>query len=783
MQAGSRDAYFIREGNTFRIGTDRVEKTLELGEGGRFVMTGYVNKLTGSQYATGGAQPSDEFAITFNGQPYSGSEGGWRVSNVATSVLSQAELEAIITLENDVLAAERHYVAYPGVGVIQEWTVYRNVSGEDGTLDNPRIFVQRLMDDSVEDTDFLYMTGAGNFSGSCILKTVEIQDGYVKDFDSQGPPEMMEVDGAFVDKRHPRFNGAGIWFEFFAFRNRSTNEGWYITFDYQGWWKAQFGSRDGNTSLVGWCELRSYELAAGETIKMPPMMTGVFAGDVDDLGNAINEYIYTYKWDYTRDKYFNRSNIIIWRAAPLAEKVYKMVEMGRYIGAERLWVDDFWFDAKGNYNGVFGDDWQHLNSYFRRNGMLFRLWMPPWHADRLSEVWHNHPGWMLDFHGNWYNWTIDMSQEEAYQWIIDMLCAKQKAFGTYDLRVDGDPCNARNDRSYATEGGDWNPTFMQSQNFYRIYKEFKDRNPDAGLDGCSSGGHTLTIEAVRFTDQQQITDGQCKHYGGYWTTLIMPIDKHQGMPIAGSRHNASWHEYSPQERQLFSAPMQGAQSPEDGYSLEALEGKRKDMELFYWLRDQGVYGRWIKVYRPTVEHGDQTFIMQRMTWDGMKGIVMISCDDLNPIIGKSAVIYPKGLLADTAYTIEALEGGMATQTKTGAEWMQQGIRLDLVKFGENLLINLPGRPGQGTDTEPPTTPGDAKKESTTWIGHQGVGVSWKASTDNVMVSYYEIHKNGEPYTKVSSGTYLFDDAGALEDEYQIRAVDGDGNASGFATAM
>ena len=321
MQAGWRDAYFIREGNTFRIGTDRDEKTLELGEGGRFVMTGYVKKLTGSQYASGGVQPSDEFAITFNGQPYSGSDGGWRVSDVATSVLSQAELEAMITLENDVLAVERHYVAYPGVGIMQEWTVYKNVSGADGTLDNPRIFVQRLMDDSVEDTDFIDMTGAGNFSGSCILKTVEIQDGYVKDFDSQGPPEMMEVDGAFVDKRHPRFNGAGIWFEFFALRNRATDEGWYITFDYQGWWKAQFGSRDGNTSLVGWCELRSYELAAGETIKMPPMMTGVFAGDIDDLGNAINEYIYTYKWDYTRDKYFNRSNIIIWRAAPLAEKV------------------------------------------------------------------------------------------------------------------------------------------------------------------------------------------------------------------------------------------------------------------------------------------------------------------------------------------------------------------------------------------------------------------------------------------------------------------------------
>jgi hypothetical protein len=196
-----------------------------------------------------------------------------------------------------------------------------------------------------------------------------------------------------------------------------------------------------------------------------------------------------------------------------------------------------------------------------------------------------------------------------------------------------------------------------------------------------------------------------------------------------------------------------------------------------------VFGRWIKVYRPTLQHGDPTFIMQRMTWDNAKGIIMISCDDLNPIIGKSAVIYPKGLWTEAVYTIEALEGGMATQTKTGAEWMRQGIKLEHVRFGENLLLNLPGRPGQGTDTEPPTTPGSAKKEAAVWIGHEGVGVSWEASTDNVMVSYYEIYKNGHPHTKVSSGTYFFDDAGTLEDEYQIRAVDGDGNTSTFAIAV
>lgn len=780
MYINSKDAYFVQEGNVFRIGTDKVEKKVELSDCGCFTMTGYLNKNTGNEYIGSGIQKSDEFAITVDGVYYSGNSGGWKLADVSAGVLKQGELEAVITLVNEVLKVERHYVAYPEVGVIQEWTVYENISGKDVGVVNPTIFVQRLMQDYVHELDFMYMTGGGNFTGSTQLKIVKLQDGFVKDFDSQGPPEMSEIDGHYANKLHRRYNGTAIWFEFFALYNRIKNEGWYMTFDYQGWWQSQFTCRDRNTSLVGWCVLNDYPFPAGSSIKMPPMMTGVFVGDVDDLGNTINEYIYKYKWDYTRDKYFNRTSMVIWREAPLSKKVYKMVEAARYIGCERIWVDDFWYDSKGNWNGIFGDDWRYINEYVNKNGMVLRLWMPPWHADRLSNVWYEHPDWMLDFHGNWYNWTIDMSREEAYQWILNMLCSMQKKIGVYDLRVDGDPCNARNDRSFDTEGGDWNVTFKQSENFYRLYKEFKDRNPEAGLNGCSSGGHTLTIESVRYTDQQQITDGECHHIGRYWTTLIMPIDKHQGMPIDGTK--TSWDKYLAAERQLFSAPVYLLQNPEKGWTLEALEGKRKDVELFRWLRKQGVYGRWIKVYRPALEHGDKTFILQRMTWDNMKGLIMISNRENNPIIGKSAVIYPKGLLPDKEYTIEALEGGMEKTTKTGAEWMKEGIRLSCVKYGEALFINLPGRPGQGTDTEPPSAPSFAVKRPAKWFDYEGVEVYWGESDDNVMVSYYEIYKNGEFLTKVSIGTYYFDDQGCMDDKYEIRSVDADGNTSDFVTA-
>ena len=343
--------------------------------------------------------------------------------------------------------------------------------------------------------------------------------------------------------------------------------------------------------------------------------------------------------------------------------------------------------------------------------------------------------------------------------------------------MDGDPCNLRNDGSYDLTDGDWNHSFMQSQNFYRLYKEFKNQNPDAGLDGCSSGGHTITIESVRYTDQQQVTDGMCKHIGGYWTTMLMPIDKHQGMPISGTGRR-SFTDYDESGRDLFSSPGMGNQNPLDPYTVEALEGYRKEHELFYWLRAQGVYGRWIQVFRPTLEHCDPTYVMQRMNRELTKGLIMISGWDTNAMIGKSERIYPKGLHPEYEYYIESLRGSMPPQKKTGSQWMIEGILLDNIKKGEYLFINLPDRPGQGgLGAKIPDRPATVEKRQETWLRRDGISVSWSPVIDNGRIIHYEIEKNGSVYTKIASGNYFFDEKGKPGDAYSIRAVDSDGRAS------
>ena len=750
----SGGASFSREGERFFLCTEKVQKTLRLDEKGRFYSEGYRDPTSGEDWMAPGRCLSDEFFITVDGTRYDGLTGGYTLKKVSHCLRSQQELEAVIILEKDGLEIQRHYVLYPGQPVVGEFTVYRNNTGRTLTVNRPGLFT--LRQPSRKETDFSYMTGGSNFTGSLVYKTNPLSDGYQKEFDSHGEPELMEVEGKTKDDRHPVYNGTAIWCEFFTLGDRRQPGGLFVTFDYQGWWKARMTDVDNVQLLQGWCELLDYPLASGESLPIAPMTAGLWQGDMDDLGNTICEYVYAYKWDATNPRYFLEPTMTIWREAPLTEKVFRIIDTARYIGLEQIHVDDFWFDAKGNWDSIFGDDWKHNHDFMLKNGMDFRLWMPPWHADRLSRVWVEHPDWMCGWHGNWYNWTIDLSKEEAYQWVLNMLNEKQKEFGPYMLRVDGNPTSIVHDGSFTTSTGDYNRTYKQSENFYRLYREFKGSNPQSGLNGCSSGGHTLTIEATRYTESQQITDGQCGHLGLYYATLFCPVGKIRG----------------------YAGDMM--QNPHIPYTQEQLEQKRKRCLMHKWLRKEGLLGRRVKVFRPELEHGEKTYLLQQMGRDCLRGFLTISPAGTNPILGKSARVFPKGLVPEADYFIDSLKGSVEPEKRTGGEWMEQGIVLSNTQPGEELYFNLQNRPGMGTDTVPPTTPGAPVWKRERWMGHTGVGVYWDEAQDDGILSYYELFKNGTPYTKISVGAYYFDDGADGADVYSVRAVDGDGNCSALA---
>ena len=212
------DTYSRREGNVISLGTDKLAMELTLTPEGRFVQTSLCHRATGKEYVQCGPVQPDEFSIEVNGERICGNRGGFTLTGVETRTLSQGEEETIVSLHRAGLAIRRHYIAYPGLAIVQSFTEYVNESGADMTISKPSLFVVRLLGGEQAKVDFTYMTGGANFTGSQVMKTVPVTDGFVKHFDSQGAPEMMEVDGKYGNTWHDRLNGCGVWNEFFAMR-------------------------------------------------------------------------------------------------------------------------------------------------------------------------------------------------------------------------------------------------------------------------------------------------------------------------------------------------------------------------------------------------------------------------------------------------------------------------------------------------------------------------------------------------------------------------------------
>ncbi|WP_285505319.1 carbohydrate binding domain-containing protein [Actinokineospora sp. NBRC 105648] len=89
-------------------------------------------------------------------------------------------------------------------------------------------------------------------------------------------------------------------------------------------------------------------------------------------------------------------------------------------------------------------------------------------------------------------------------------------------------------------------------------------------------------------------------------------------------------------------------------------------------------------------------------------------------------------------------------------------------------LSLDG-PGGGSDTQPPTTPGNPRVTAVTGTS---VSLAWDASTDNVGVSGYEVVRDGGSVTP-ASGTSATVTGLAPSTEYRftVRAKDGAGNTS------
>jgi hypothetical protein len=511
----SGDAYVRQAGSQWLFGTSRVEKKLVLKDG-HLYLASFKNQAAHRDYVRG---LSEAFRFSLDNSPVTGQSRQWELVKTQAEPLAQGELLFTLVIRDDSVNVSLHYLIYPSESIIQEWLAIENISGQDVVLEDPFFLQMHVLQKEISQLDFSYMTGGMCFWGSWILKTSPLSPAYARNFSSTDAPECLP--GQDCPKGGSM--GNSIYAPIYVFFNRNSKDGILVGWDYLGRWASYVGNYQGEPVNVG-LKVAGYKksLAPGDSVETPKAFTGVFNGDLDEMGNQLKDYQYRYKWDYTRDAYFPATRMLDywWNGASdfdpkhpgadvepvsIFRQMFRVADLMRYVGGDVYWRDYGWWDIAGTWNGP---DFAESRRYLAKYGIPQTIYTIVYDAEQGSRVATEHPDWLIYKGGEFAGqYVLDQSKPGVIDFELNLLENQARKWGDYEWRKDDAPLHEVN--------GDATPLLAQDQNFRQMIETFLDRNPGSAFHGCNGGGNDLGYEALRMSVVWQMSDGCVGRYRDY----------------------------------------------------------------------------------------------------------------------------------------------------------------------------------------------------------------------------------------------------------------------------
>ncbi len=708
------DAYVrgSADGSHWKIGTGAVEWTYAFGNGALW-LAGFRNKaVTPAREYIAEGQALTLFSVEH------GAGTPWVLQHTVAMpahVGGAAAAQLVLELRREALTVRVHAVACPGTSVLRQWIELEN-SGNADISAAAAPWTIALRADPATPFMHYWMVGGNSRADQGQLHSAPVTPGYQSEIAARSSHAFMPWTALQ--------------------RDHAPKDGWFMELEYLGNWRLalQEGADSGPLLLsVAVPDLAAVTLAPGRTMVLPTVTVGVFAGTLDDMAVRAYDWQYRYQWDYTNSDYYARTKWAVpWTycAQNLQEQFASRLayldmdaDLARQVGFEMLWDDAGWASHDSlppdSYSSVFvhqyeGPDFRVTRRYLEKMGI----------------------GWLAWFCG---------------RPAPGIIAGKVGAWGDFEWRTDG------------VDLPDW----AADQDLRGKIVRFLDRCPRSSFHTCSGGSaYSHTFEIQRYANTNYFSDFGRGPQTNYYFSYVEPPDKWVDIiePWAGKGA------YRPETaRQLLTmVPMWGLKATADDQ-----ECLRKDLELFRFLRREGVVGRWSYLFHPRVTGDEPIYYGQRTCYDRTKACIVFKHRATGPV-----TLFPQGLLPRHRYAVE-FAVSPERSIRTGADLMKNGIALAAPAPGELIFLGLPDRPGSGRDTTAPQPPANLLVRRESNIGHAGVGLYWSPGCNARWISYYEVKRGECILGKASIGTYFFDHSQGWDPAaaYAVRTIDGNGNAS------
>lgn len=376
-----------------------------------------------------------------------------------------------------------------------------------------------------------------------------------------------------------------------------------------------------------------WPLAVGESFQTPE---AVLVYSNDGLNGMSQIFHKLYRTRLARGYWRDRERPILvnnWEATYMdfdEEKILSIGRKAKELGIELFVLDDGWFGKRNDDTSSLGDWYPNLEKLpdgitgiadkITQLGLKFGLWFEPEMVSRNSELYREHPDWILgstDRHiccGR-HQYVLDFSKKEVVDYIggrmVEILNCGKISYVKWDMnRSISDLFSAG---TPAKEQG----TIYHRQilGIYALYERLTQTFPEILFESCASGGGRFDPGMLYYAPQawtSDNTDGTDRIMIQYGSSMVYPLSSISNHVSAVPNH---------QSGRMVSMKTRGITAflGAFGYELDLNMLSEEEQEE---VKEQILF---VKKYRGMIQKG--TFYRLRSPFEGNEAAWMVVSED------------------------------------------------------------------------------------------------------------------------------------------------------------
>lgn len=430
----------------------------------------------------------------------------------------------------------------------------------------------------------------------------------------------------------------------------------------------------------------SYRLNTGDVFETPEVIMAYSAKGLSGLSHIYHD---AYRSNLIRSKYVTAPRPILvnnWEATYFnfnEEKLFNIAKNAKEIGLDMFVLDDGWFGKRDtDYSGL--GDWvvneskikgglPQLVKRIKALGMKFGLWIEPEMVSEDSDLYRNHPDWILripqrHMTRSRHQLNLDITRKEVRDYVMEQI------FQVLDS-CEADYVKWDMNRSVANVYSSALPGERQGEVFHRymlgVYEMMErlvTRYPNLLFENCAGGGGRFDAGMLYYSPQiwcSDNTDAIDRLKIQYGTSFGYPISTMGAHVSVCPNHQTGRTTPFETRAVVASAGTFGFELDLEHLTPEEKEMAKKQILEYKQIEHLVQTGDYYRLSNPF--HNDDYVLWQFVSKDKketiMNGVQLRN--EPNPHIH---LIYPEGLLAEEHYKDTATGA-----VYTGAALMKAGI--------------------------------------------------------------------------------------------------------------